>query len=809
VCAEVTKSAAEATTLPVDRSLFAGLFLTGFSTLLFEVSLTRVLSYTIWHHFAYVVISTALLGYGAAGSLIAVSARLRATEPRKLLAWSAFGSALSSGGAMTLFAVLPLDPMRIFTSLGQAVLFVAYQMFATVPFFFAGLVLSMAFSSRPANTDRLYFWDLLGAGAGCAVAVALMNLLTPPGATLVSAAGFALAAVAFSLRTPLRSAAACVSAGLVIASLFGARLPFKPAESKHLVPEMKHWVPIVSRWTALFHTEVLEDRRLGPPLGDEDEWGVSRHKARNVQHMRFVINHDASAGAPLYDLRQGGLDHLDHHVLRFPYFVANQRPRVLVIGVGAGRDVVTALRNGASRVTAVELDGATVQIVKNEMNGVLKGLFHRPDVELVNSEGRHFIKTTDQRFDVIQLTGVDTLAAAFSGAYVLAENYLYTVEAFHDYLDHLRPGGVLSFATGDFDANQPKATARMVSVARQALLERGHERPQDHMAVIDSQTLLSEIMIKEGGFSKNEVSSLFLHAYDLQFVARLLPGGVGAPPYVQLASLDGPARQRLFEALRYDVTPTTDDRPFFFAYYRWSDLLSRDFLGPDHTTAMGQLVLVLLGLILTLLGGLFILGPLLPGRLPDVPKRTALGVLGYFLAIGVGFMLFEISLMQRFVLFLGHPTYSLSITLASLLASLGLGSFLSRRWLGKERTALPAGVLAIAALAAFYILLLPRIQAALLESSFTTRALASVLLLCPLGLVAGMFFPLGIFVAARADTRLVPWAWGINGCASVTGTVTAVLLAMSYGFQAVWMLSVVIYAAGTAALLRSYRLQRG
>jgi spermidine synthase len=565
VSAEVTKSAAQTGNASPDRSLLGGLFLTGFSTLLFEVSLTRVLSYTIWHHFAYVVISTALLGYGAAGSLLAVSARLRASDPRKLLAWSGFGSALSSLACLALFAFLPLDPMRIFGSVGQALLFVAYQIFATVPFFFAGLVLSVAFNTRPTNTDRLYFWDLLGAAAGCAVAVLLMNALAPPGATLISAAGFALAALAFSARTALRNAALGLAAALVVAAPFGAGLPFKPAESKHLVWKMKHWVPIVSRWTALFHTEVIEDRHLGPPLGDQDEWGISRHKARNVQHMRFAINHDASAGAPLYDLREGNLEHLDYHVLRFPYFVSNQRPRVLVIGVGAGRDVVTALRNGASHVTAVELDDATVRIVQNEMNDVLKGLFHRPDVELVSGEGRHFIKTTDQRFDVIQLTGVDTLAAAFSGAYVLAENYLYTVEAFHDYLDHLRPGGILSFATGDFDGNQPKATARMVSVARQALLERGHERPQDHMAVIDSKTLLSEILIRESAFNQKEIEKLFLHAYDFRFVTRLLPGGMGAPPFVELATVNGPERQRLFESLRYDLRPTTDDRPFFFA----------------------------------------------------------------------------------------------------------------------------------------------------------------------------------------------------------------------------------------------------
>jgi len=790
--------------------MFGGVLLIGASTLLFEVALTRVLSFKIWHHFAYVVISTALLGYGAAGSIFAVSSRLRAAEPRRILGRASLASALTAGVTVVLVAVLPLEPLQIFDEPTQAILFVAYALMAAVPFFFSGLALSAAFSTAARKSDRIYFWDLVGAGAGCALSVLLMNALTPPGAVLVSAAGFAAASCVFSAERRLRTAGASVAVTLLLASTFADRIPYTPSESKSLIFKLRYWAPIATRWTALFRTEILEDRGRGPPLSADDEWGLSRRAARPVQLPRYVINHDGSAGTPLFDLRQGQLDFLDQHVLRFPYLIANAHPRVLVIGVGAGRDVVTARRFGAAHVVGVELDESTIHVVQDEMNSALNGLFRQPSVTLVNAEGRHFVKTTRDRFDLIQLTGVDTLAAAFSGAYVLAENYLYTVEAFHDYLDRLKPGGILSFATGDFEPQNPKAAGRMLSVARQALAERGIARPGDHIVIIDSGRLLCEIMIRESGFSEQDRALLRAMAAYLDFLPRWLPGTIGPRPYPELATLEGPPRERLLARLRYDVSATTDDRPFFFAYYRWADLLSGGMVGPDHTTAMGQIVLALLAVVLMALSALFILGPLwLKGKPSAFSHHMASAMIPYFVGIGLGFMLFEISLMQRFVLFLGHPTYSLSVTLASLLISLGIGSFQSRRFIGRETLALPAGVLLLALLAAFYTLGLPGLQAALLERSLAVRILASVFLLSPVGLVAGLFFPLGVLAVEQVDARLVPWAWGINCCASVTGTVLAVLLAMIYGFQFVWLVAVVIYATGTAAFVRFLSRGRG
>jgi hypothetical protein len=443
------------------------------------------------------------------------------------------------------------------------------------------------------------------------------------------------------------------------------------------------------------------------------------------------------------------------------------------------------------------------------MDDFFGGFFRTPEVTLVAGEGRHFIHMSDNKFDVIQLTGVDTLSAMNSGAYVLAESYLYTAEAFHDYLDHLAPGGVLSFAMGNLNASRPRAAGRLVSVAHTVLRERGVEDPENYIAAIDSRNLYAEILIRNEPFTPEQVAALAAEAERLEFAPLHLPGQALEGPFPQLAGATGAGRERLLADSFYLLTPVRDDQPFFLNFFRWRDLFDPGTLSPSHTTALGQIVLGLLLLTLTLLGSAFILTPLLFFRRKGIAGagRARMGVIFYFMSIGLGFILFEISLIQHFVLFLGYPTYSLGITLGSLLVFTGCGSFLSRRWVGREHVALPAGVLAIAILGIFYAYGLPGVLAATIGTPLVIRGLVTVAVLAPLGLAMGIFFPLGIRRAAEIHRDLIPWAWGINGCASVTGGVLAVVLAITYGFTIVWLLSVGIYAFGVTMFLATLRAE--
>ena len=315
---------------------------------------------------------------------------------------------------------------------------------------------------------------------------------------LLAGAVFAGAAVRLAPARGMRAAGLALAIALVAASGFGSRMPFEPASSKHLsmLFDSKKMAPVLHRWTALFRTDLVRATEA-TEFTRADTWGISPNaRPDTIQSPWGYVVHDGTAGTPLYDLRKGRLEYFDEHVLSLPYWVANPHPRVLVIGVGGGRDVVAAVRYGASSVTGVELDPVTLDLIRDELADVHAGFFSRDDVVLIAGEGRHFVKSTRDRFDVIQLTGVDTLAATASGAYVLAENYLYTVEAFHDFLDRLRPGGVLSFGIGNWSPTAPQAAGRILDVARAALLERGVADPSRHVALVDSSFLFTELLVR-------------------------------------------------------------------------------------------------------------------------------------------------------------------------------------------------------------------------------------------------------------------------------------------------------------------------
>jgi hypothetical protein len=354
------------------------------------------------------------------------------------------------------------------------------------------------------------------------------------------------------------------------------------------------------------------------------------------------------------------------------------------------------------------------------------------------------------------------------------------------------------------------AAGRILVVAREALRERGVAEPERHLVAIDSGSLYVAVLIRETPFTLQEVDDLERRAKELAMRVLWLPGRRSHPTFAPLALLDGAERDDLLERLRFRIDVTRDDRPFFFAFFRWSGLLAPGELSGSHASALGQLVLLTLAVSVTALGALFILGPLVAfGRRGRGALGPRLGVLALFLAIGLGFMFFEISLIQRFVLYLGYPTYSLSVTLCSLLFFLGCGSFLSRRLAGRHRLALAAGVLAIALLALFYAYGMPTLMRLTLGAPLAVRAALAAALLAPLGLAMGIFFPLGVRVAAAVHEDLVPWAWGVNGCASVGAGVLAIVLAMEVGFAWVWALSVAIYALGTTAFLVLTRGVRG
>lgn len=801
------------------RSLQAAIALASTALLLLEVSLTRLFSFTIWYHFAYLTISVALLGFGASGALVAAfPAPFRRHGSRLLVAATGLAG-ICTIAALVGLGSFPVDladvtrnPMRFASSL------LVYYVAVGLPFLLAGFAIAVPFAAYPQFMGRLYFWDLLGAAFGCVAAVALVGWLGVPG-LIVAAAGLLVGASALLARSSgVRAASLALGLGavglLVFAEPLGGAVPLTVTASKKPAGFDDSDRPGFSKWTALNRVDAAGWD--APNRGTF--WGRAglKHGYRGPIPRVGAITYDGSNGSNIYPF-SGSFDDfamLQHHILRTPYVVL-ERPKVLVIGVGGGIDMMNAIAQGASHVTGAELQPETVKLLSERLRDFTGGFYDRPDVELLAGEGRHFVRKTDERFDLIQITAVDTFAAQATGAYILAESYLYTTDAMHDYFARLEDDGMVSLVVGDltFPDTLPPLGSRLALIARTALEEAGAESPQDHLAVIgvpsrNGRSISQSILVKKRPFTDAELRRLRRFTRDNGFQMLYPPGrGPGpSPRLVQLLRADGPGLRSVLDDEFFRLDPVSDRDPFYYNVGKWANFTSvRGTFAIFPGSFVGQLVLVLMLVQATLLGGAAILLPLARGAREGLEAPGVVSYLAYFLALGVGFMFIEISFVQSFVLFLGSPTYALSVTIFSLLLFSSLGSLLSTRVADRPEWALRRLGPAIAVIVVVYAFGLPWFFEALLHLDLAVRIPIAVVAQLPIGLTLGMFMPLGVACVSREHPRLVPWAWGINGVGSVVGTTLAVILAMAWGFTSVALIAAGLYAGGIALMLRTQR----
>jgi hypothetical protein len=812
--------------------------MTSMAVLSLEIALTRIFSVSLWYHLAFMVISTALLGFGASGAYLTIR---RGWLEQGLATRLTRLAGLTAAGVVVSFAIisrLPLDPLApVMPNLSagertwQMVLLVLWLLadyiLVVVPFFLAGLTLGSAFSALARRINTLYFADLIGGGLGCLVVVGALSILPGQGVVWFAAGLAALAACCFSRMAgdevmdtsgPAgQSPAAALraeSAGRRFPStwlaLAGALVLFglAPWADRFLPLYIPASKPLYQAYTDpsihLEYTGFTPFARVdvmykeGASLG---AWGVSaRCPAPPAPEQRFITIDAAAITAITHfdgDLSKVGFVNcapsgLAYQVTGKPF------NRALIIGPGGGIDVLTALYNRASRIVGVEINPLIINLVSEaayyrEYAGGLYTAYPGIHVEL--AEGRNFVARSTETYDLIQFSQVDTWAAAASGAYSLSENFLYTTEAFLDYYDHLTDDGLLTVGRWYFEP--PQQAFRLVTIGATALQQRGVTDPAAHFMVVRAGDTATFIM-KKSPFTAAEIGRLRRVVDELGFTMLYAPQETDANNWFVrfFAAAD---RAQFYRDYPLDVSPTSDDRPFFFEYYGWSNF--GDFRS-------GKVTLVILLVQALLLAGGLILWPLWRFRRQGLTTRGARRFMIYFAALGVGYILIEIGLMQRFILFLGHPVYSTSVVLFSLLTCSGLGSYLSGRWLGEgdprrlQRWVIPG----LAVLTALYIFALPPLFEWLLPLELTWRVAASIGLLAPLGLLMGMPFPLGIRLVDRVNPALVAWAWGVNGFGSVIGSILAVMLAQSYGFSAVIGLAVAIYLGGLAAVLSLGRL---
>lgn len=762
--------------------------------LMTELALTRIFSVTMYYHFAFLAISIALFGLSASAVLVYVLRhRLAAAATPRLLAAGAIAHAVA-----TLAALACLVRIRVGLNYSpeNLALMLAIYALAALPFLTGGGVIALAFARLPARINVLYGADLLGASAGCLALIPLLNMLGAPGVVMVAAALALLAAVCFTPRRGPVLAAAAVVLGVPLAAQVAGAGPFEVVDTKGHEGDRV----LFSKWNS-FSRVAVYDRAHG-------DWSLSPTFTGDKGQSLFM-DIDSAASTPILkgDGRPENARHLRYELTALAYHLVEKPAgfRALVIGPGGGRDLLSALAFGATRVDGVEINPIIVRDVMLERFREYSGnLYTDRRVGIHVDDGRSFVRRSSDRYNVIQASLVDTWAATAAGAYTLTENSLYTTEAFGEYLDHLTDDGLLTITRWVFDG------LRLVVLAQDACAARGLDAAR-HMAIVRYDRVAT-FLLKKTPFTAVEVDGLRALARELGFSIVYAPGigpdaqaaepiemtrsGTSVADYHRL--ITAADRDAFIESYPLDIRPTTDNRPFFFHTTRLANQFQVAF-GRSMLFGNGLSALLTLFGISAALVVLFIVVPLVVGG--GRPGAGWGGWLAYFGALGAGFMLLEVALLQRFVLLLGHPVYSLTVTLFSLLLGTGLGSLVSRRIASARVLVVTArATLGIAAVAATAPLLLPWLIDAAIAWPLWARVALAVATLVPLGLLLGIPLPGGMRLLAGSRPDIIPWGWGLNGAFSVIGATLAVFLAMNWGFSTTLLSAAAVYAVAAGTL---------
>jgi hypothetical protein len=775
--------------------LHLALFLTSLATLVYEIALMRLFSVTLWYYFAFFVISLALLGGGTAAAILYVcrggfAGRLERYLPAAALLHGLF-CALSPAVYLSSRLVI-FDSASPDITAGLVITFAQILALFFLPFVLGGTVVAAILSFFPEKIGTLYWADLGGAGIGCLLVIPLLWRVPAP--NLLAWVGLLPVVAALLLRKELGRpvfSRSFLAGGTVVLLLAASGLtPWDPYRVRYSKVRPLDKGLVYVRWTPLARLSVYRSVFFRGDQRSPFGWGMSPRFAGGDLEQRW-IEQDECAGTPItrFDGDLTSLGFLEYDVTNFAYLYRAFQ-RVLVVGAGGGRDILAARHFGAEQVTAVEINPGMVDIVDGVFGDFSGRPYNLPGVSPVVSEARSYLARSRASWDLIQISLIDSWAASMAGAFALAENNLYTVEAFETYLDRLADDGVLTVSRW-YNPESISETARLANLCAEALQRRGVTDLGRHIVVINGGSIAT-VLASKRPFGAGELAEIDRVSSDLSFRKVWIPGDGTAGDAVISRILSSPRRADYVASLPLDLSAPTDDRPFFFLH-------TASILRPPPRDLGGGLryayaPVASLMFLFYLLCGTAIAFTILPLMLATRGPSTLVHVLLfrpqtwiYFAGIGAGFMLVELSLLQRYVLFLGHPTYAASVVLFSLLVFAGLGSVATDRLSGllSVRALTVAAALVIVALIAIQAWAVPRLLSAAMGWTTGARILLAGLLLAPLGCMLGMLFPLGIRrLREHGEERLIPYLWGVNGVFSVLGSVLATIIAVSSGYSA-------------------------
>ncbi|HVJ16150.1 MAG TPA: hypothetical protein VM686_11995 [Polyangiaceae bacterium] len=824
---DVSEQTENVAAVGVSRWSYAVMTLLAWAMMTLQLTQTRILSWIFHNHVVYLTITVALLGFGVSGVVISLLAK----RGRRLEHWTLAaigGFAFSTPICIWLASAAPV----LFGAGDEQLKLLFCYAVLVVPFVFAGAGIGLILLRGAARVHTLYFFDLAASGVA---ALGFTALLRPLGAEWLVWAAVGVSTLAFAIQAWLCRLRAALLVALVapaaLAFLFRDGLLLDRVESykflaraydrsrEHVRMEHVEWSPI-ARIDVFSDPEIhlFEDRR-DASAGDfkvltQDGDAISVLPGPNWR-ARILAEPDPTK--PLTPHNYG-------------YVVRPNPERALVIGIGGGIDVVSAVSFGAKKVVAAEINPVTVDLMQGKYASYLEWP-RWPQVDLVAAEGRHLVRSSTEQFDTITMAAVDTFSALSSGAYVLSENYLYTVEAMEDYMRALKPRGVFTVFRWLF--RHPRESLRLSNLYMEAASRLGVAEPDKCVMIIGVDYGWSyrwaATMFRREPFTPAEVRAVLERARGQErtaavYIPKVFPEeeqrALEAVEFAREQAYYEPTRAAFAKLIRspstsarramereyfYNIEPVWDDRPFFFEYHK----LGEFFSAPDKNEhgirgVIVHYVLYFLVAIAALVSAGAILGPLYVFEREGLKVKGLRHLAGLFACLGVGFMFIEIGMIQRLNLYLGHPTYSLSVVLAGLLAFTGVGSHRAGKLSLTPDKALALGTLAPALLSLVWLVVMSFVVNATLTAPLSVRIGIVLLSLLPVGLALGVPFATALRYVDAHDRRFVPWAWGINGLASVVASVLSVLLAMRIGFAWVVVLGVGVYLLGFLVVRRHF-----
>ncbi|MBX7046066.1 MAG: hypothetical protein K1X86_09530 [Ignavibacteria bacterium] len=780
---------------------FTGIFLTALSTLLLEFTLTRILSVSLWYHFAFMVISVALLGFGVSGVFLSLNEKIKKIGTDKLLTWLSILYGVSILASFLIINQIPFDPFSLLTDTIQFLYLPLYYLLITIPFFFSGLIISILLSYFKNEISKLYFFDLIGAGAACFAFVFFIPALGGGGTIAVIASlAFVNAAIFGFKEHKTLSLSAGVLALLSLFFLVGGGLSINSSPNKIYGNYIKSRpdLNVFSGWNTFSKIDVMKEEE----------------KSEDGYDIMLAIIDDGNATTNIPNVKKFPLETKPADASNMAFASKDTVNNVFIIGSAGGGEILASLYNNANNVTAVEINGILNDLISKDMaywTGPL--VKNNPKVKLITDDARNVITNSPVKYDVVISAHTISASAVSSGAMSMVENYILTKEAVDEYISHLNDRGII------YISRPETQIPKLITTLKKSVsdLTDGKDNGKNDIMIFrrppndfeKEKSFLAGVLFKKGGFNYNDIIKIKNEASKLSLDIEYDPLSKQEGYYKQLIESENIDNE--INSSKLNITPATDDKPFFDRNIGFSNLsfdgIKETFSQDDkailalkdkpvaETTLLAILVqTVLISFILILL-------PLRIFRKDKSGEPVDKKFLIYFACLGLGYIMLQICMIQKFTLLLGQPVFTLLTVVSTMLVASGIGSFYSKK-LFKDKKII---FIVIAVYAVILGILNPVLFKAFASYGLYLRIIISVILIFPLGFFMGMPFPSGLALINDEQKKFIPLAWGVNGFFSVIGTVSAMILAMTIGFKMVFIIAGLVYLL--AMLLISSRLK--